>query len=141
MADRSVLKKNLKYHRLIVLAIGLTYIWVQYEYSTGNISYDNGQAKIDGQHINGKDEGQWTWFHKNGKIQMQGVFANGKRNGLWTIWDNKGNKLSESEYKEDKLNGKFIRWYTNGKTESEGEYINDEITAVTYYNADGTIKK
>lgn len=140
MADRSIFKSNLKYHRLIVLAVVLSYIWIQYEYSSGNWSYGNGQPKIDGKHVNGRDEGQWTWFYENGKKQMQGSFLHGKRNGLWIIWDMNGNKVSESIYVDDKLNGKFTRWYSNQVIESEGIYRNDELIQARYYNQDGTLK-
>lgn len=141
MADRSIFKRNLRYHRLIVLGIVLSYIWIQYEYSSGNWNYSNGQPKIDGQHINGKDEGQWTWFYQNGKKQMQGTFLYGKRNGLWIIWDTNGNKLSESNYEDDKLNGKFTRWYSNGSIESEGTYKDDKLINATYYKPDGSLKE
>ena len=77
MADRSELKSKLKYHRIVVLCIGLTYIFVQYKYSSDTVSYGNGQPRIDGQHVNGKDEGQWTWFYENGKKQMQGTLRIG----------------------------------------------------------------
>ena len=140
MADRSIFKRNLRYHRLIVLSVVLCYIWIQYEYSSGNWSYSNGQPKIDGQHVNGKDEGVWTWFYQNGKKQMQGEFLHGKRNSIWTIWDTSGNKLSESNYENDKLNGKFTRWYSNGKVESEGVYADDNLSNVSYYRLDGTLK-
>lgn len=141
MADRSIFKNNLRYHRIIVICIVLSYIWIQYQYSSGNWNYSNGQPKINGQHVNGTDEGPWTWFYENGTKQMQGNFVHGKRNGIWTIWDKNGTKLSESTYQNDKLNGKFIRWYSNGKIESEGTYSDDKINSVTYYNPDGSLRK
>ncbi len=141
MAERSGLKKNLKYHRLIVLTIVITYIWVQYNYSTGNWKYDNGQAKIYGQKQNGKDEGEWTWYYDNGKKQMQGNFENGKRNGVWTVWDTSGNKISESYYVNDKLNGKYTRWNSSGIVESDGFYKDDILVSTQYYNLDNSTKK
>jgi antitoxin component YwqK of YwqJK toxin-antitoxin module len=140
MADRSIFKKNLRYHRLVVLAIVLTSIWVTYKYNTEQPQYENGQIRISGQHVNGKDEGQWTWFYENGKKQMQGNFVHGKRDGLWTIWDAKGVKISESTYKDDKLNGKFSRWYSSGVLESEGEYIDDQLVSAQYYLSNGQPK-
>ena len=139
MADRSTFKNNLKYHRIIVLTIGLIYIYVQYEYSSGDWSYTNGQAKIEGQHVNGKDEGIWTWYYANGKKQMQGPFLHGKRNGIWTVWDANGNKITEDNYENDKLNGKFTRWYQNGAIQSEGFYSNDSLKESKYYNEDGSL--
>ncbi len=141
MADRSAFKRNLRYHRIIVICIVAAAIWIQYEFNSGNWSYSNGQPKIDGQHLNGRDEGLWTWFYENGKKQMQGNFLHGKRDGIWTIWDINGNKISESNYKDDKLNGKFTRWYSNGEIESEGVYIDDKLSNATYYNPDGTVKE
>lgn len=140
MADQSVWKENLKYHRLVVYIVVLIFIWATYNFSSGNWSYDNGQPKISGQKVNGKDEGTWTWFYENGKKRMEGNFNNGKRNGIWTIWDSTGVKLSKTTYQNDKLNGKFTRWYSNGKIESEGTYHNDTIHTVTYYHTDGSRK-
>ena len=140
MADRTAIKKNLRYLRLIIYAVVLGYIWIQYEFSSGNWSYSNGQPKINGQHINGKDEGTWTWFYQNGKKQMQGEFLHGKRFGVWTIWDSTGNKISENHYENDKLNGAFVRWYSNGKIESEGVCKDDQLVHTTHYTTDGTAK-
>jgi len=138
MAERSLFKKNLRYHRLVVLGIVLISIWVQYEFNSGNWSYQNGQPKINGQKINGKDEGVWTWFYPNGKKQMEGNFTKGKRNGLWVVWDSSGNKLSESNYLNDKLNGNFTRWYSNGKIESQGTYSNDQLVSVQRFDPGGS---
>lgn len=137
MADPSYWKKNFRHFRLIMYGLILCYIWVQYEFGSGNRSYSNGQPKISGQHVNGKDQGVWTWFYPNGKKQMQGEFQNGKRIGTWIIWDSSGNKLSESHYEDDKLNGSFIRWHSNGKKESEGVYQNDRLLNIVHYSPDG----
>ncbi|MCG3165361.1 MAG: hypothetical protein POELPBGB_01124 [Bacteroidia bacterium] len=142
MADRSTLKNNLRYHRVIAVCIVMASIWGTYEFTKTNPSYQNGQQKISGQHVNGKDEGLWTWFYENGKKQMQGNFVHGQRTGVWTIWDSSGNKLNESLYEGDKLNGKFTRWYGNGIKESEGTYADDQLQGeVVYYNTDGTLKE
>lgn len=140
MADRSFLKENLKYLRYVIYTVILCYIWYQYEFKTSVPSYSNGQPKIVGSHVNGKDEGTWTWFYANGKKQMQGDFLHGKRIGLWVIWDTAGTKISESNYENDKLNGNFIKWYSNGNIESKGVYKNDKIISVTYFNSDGSLK-
>ena len=127
MSDRSIFKENLKYHRIIMACIILGSIWATYEYNTDDRSYENGQSKIIGSKVNGKDEGRWTWYYEDGRKQMEGTFEKGKRNGIWTIWENNGNKASESLYKEDKLNGKFVHWYPNGQIEREGYYIDDKL--------------
>ncbi|MCO6495787.1 MAG: hypothetical protein J5I91_08935 [Bacteroidetes bacterium] len=138
MADHSVLKENLRYLRFVIYAIVLAYIWVQYEFNTESWDYSNGQAKVIGKHVNGKDEGTWIWFYSNGKKQMQGDFLHGKRVGTWLIWDSSGNKVSETHYVNDKLNGDFIRWYSNGKIESKGTYKDDKLVYSEDYKADGS---
>lgn len=140
MADRSTLKKNLRYHRIVVIVIVAVSIWGTYEFSSNNRTYKSGVPKVIGEHINGKDEGEWIWFYENGKKQMQGNFVNGKRDGVWIIWDGNGNKINENTYENDKLNGKSVHWYTSGKIESESIYANDKLISITYYNEDGTIK-
>lgn len=142
MADRSPLKSNLRFHRIIAICIVMAFIWGTYEFSKSSPSYQNGQQKISGQHLNGKDEGLWTWFYESGKKQMQGNFVHGQRTGIWIIWDRNGNKLSESTYRLDKLNGKFTRWYSTGIKECEGNYSNDQLDGeIVYYNVDGSLKE
>ena len=74
MADRSALKNNLRYHRIIVIGIVLIYIWVQYDYSSRSWNYTNGTPKAEGEKINGRDEGIWTWYYENRKVQMQSMY-------------------------------------------------------------------
>ncbi|MCK9480608.1 MAG: hypothetical protein M0R38_02470 [Bacteroidia bacterium] len=138
MSDQSELKKRLRYFRLIVYALLLAYIWIQYEYRSGNWDYDNGQIKVSGKNVNGKDEGTWVWYYANGKKQMQGDFLKGKRVGRWIIWDSIGNKISEVQYVNDKLNGEFVRWYSNGNIASKGLYKDDKVVWVEYLHPDGT---
>jgi len=137
VADRSPIKKNLRFYRLVVAAVVLLYVWIQYEVSSGNWSYSNGQPRIYGQRINGKDEGVWTWYYQNGTKQMEGTFVGGRRNGRWTIWDSSGNRLSETTYHNDKLEGSFTRWYPQGQIESKGIYKNDILQSITRYSPDG----
>lgn len=137
MTGYSTIKAKLRYHRLVVISIVLCYIWVQYEFSSGNWSYGNGQPRIVGKHVNGKDEGTWTWFYENGNKQMQGNFSGGKRDGVWTIWDASGSKLSESNYKNDRLEGPMLQWYGNGKLKTQSIYHDDKLVSSVSYDADG----
>lgn len=71
MADRSVFKQNLKYHRIVVICIVTASIWMTYQYSSADFRHNNGQSRVSGQHINGKDEGTWTWYYDNGKSRWR----------------------------------------------------------------------
>lgn len=133
MADQGVLKRNLRYLRLIIYAVVLIAIWFRYDRNKDQWNHRNGQPKIIGQKVNGKDEGTWTWFFENGKKQMQGNFSNGKRDGLWTLWDSTGNKISESTYVNDRLNGEFTRWYPDGNIQTKGLYRNDTLMESVHF--------
>ncbi|MBL7890777.1 MAG: hypothetical protein JNL24_14585 [Bacteroidia bacterium] len=127
MADRGLFKENLKYHRVVVICIVITSIWLQYNFYSPASSYSNGQIKVSGEKLNGKDHGIWTWFHPNGKKQMEGKFIEGKRAGIWTVWNINGQKISESNYQNDKLNGTFTTWGANGEIQKIGLYQNDKL--------------
>ncbi len=126
MAERGIFKENLRYHRIVVVCIVFVSIWIQYNFNSTEWNYSNGQTKVLGEKINGKDEGIWIWFHPNGKKQMEGTFSNGKRSGKWIVWDINGNKVSESVYIEDKLNGIFTKWDNQGKIIQKSLYRNDK---------------
>lgn len=140
MAKWFEFKGYLKNIRIFLYPAILIYIWLQYEYSSGNWTYDNGQSKVSGSHQNGRDEGDWIWYYSNGKKRMEGTFLNGKREGKWILWDIEGNKISETEYKNDKLNGNFIRWNTDGTIKATGIYKDDKIVNITYYDSTGIPK-
>lgn len=127
MADRGFLKHNLRYHRVLMVCIVFISIWLQYNYSTEKNNYSNGQPKIEGEKVNGKDEGVWVWYYPSGKKQMEGSFQEGKRIGTWYIWNENGVKVSESVYANDKLNGPFWQWNTSGKLIRKGKYQNDRV--------------
>lgn len=130
MADRGFLKTNLKYHRIFVICIVFISIWMQYNFYSPKQNYSNGQIKVIGEKVNGRDEGIWTWYHPNGIKQMEGAFKNGKRSGKWIVWDSRGRKVNESTYIEDKLNGESFNFDINGIIIQKKIYKNDNLLRV-----------
>ena len=49
---------------------------------------------------NGKEDGQWSFFHKNGTKWSEGNYRQGEKVGLWKMWYDNG-QLSQ-EYYADK---------------------------------------
>ena len=93
----------------------------------------------------GKEQGEWIFFHANGKKWTQGEYKDGVQVGLWRMWNNAGDLLQE--YYAD--NGPFKSWYPNGTMESKGEivngkregewsfyYINGQLFKISHYHAD-----
>jgi len=84
----------------------------------------------EGQYINDKQDGKWTFTHKNGQIQMTGIFFNGQKRGIWkSYWDN-GKLHSKANYiirtisgmKIGGIEGQKISYYKSGKVWKEEEY-------------------
>ena len=65
----------------------------------------------------GKEQGEWIFYHANGTKWTQGEYKDGVQVGLWRMWNNAGDLLQE--YYAD--NGPFKSWYPNGTMESKGE--------------------
>jgi antitoxin component YwqK of YwqJK toxin-antitoxin module len=122
-------KSKLKYHRIFMIAIVLSYIIYMYLQRGDSNTYENGQIKSTGENVGGFNEGEWIWFHDNGKMQMQGYFTRGKRKGTWKMYNRKGIIQNERTYKEDKLDGVFVDYDQKGDKYIEGEYSNDKITS------------
>ena len=76
--------------------------------------YENGQSKQVGSQVDGRNHGQWIWYHRNGKKKMQGRFKNGEREGIWITFSSSGDTITRAVYKKDKLNGVYFV-YTNGE--------------------------
>ena len=76
--------------------------------------YDNGKSKIEGNVINGKQNGIWKIYHENGKLKEEGNWSNGKENGLFKIYHENGKKSKKIIFDM----GKRIKqtcWNENGK--------------------------
>lgn len=54
--------------------------------------YENGRLKAEGTYVEGRRDGQWTFFHATGSKRSRGQFDDGRRVGTWSFWT-KGGKL------------------------------------------------
>lgn len=90
-------------------------------------SFDNGQSKQVGSQMDGRNHGQWIWYHPNGNKKMQGTFNRGKREGLWLTFSPKGDTLTKAIYADDKLNGPYAAYGPDGKVLSVTSFSNDNV--------------
>jgi antitoxin component YwqK of YwqJK toxin-antitoxin module len=136
----SMLRKIRPFHKLIIVLIVLSYIFITYHNKDEDLYYPNGQVKRTGEkHLN-LNEGIWIWYFENGKKKLEGGFKQGKREGLWMAWDEEGNKVFENVYKNDMLNGYCRHFYPDGNIKSEGNYHNDQMDGKHFsYSPDGNI--
>jgi hypothetical protein len=89
--------------------------------------YENGQDKITGSKVEGRNHGYWVWYHPNGKKKMEGTFHYGKRVGTWKTFDQAENLRTESNYHDDKLHGDYFRWDEKGNLIEHQMYDNDVL--------------
>jgi len=81
--------------------------------------YENGQKLEETNYKDGKEDGRQTWWNEDGQKVTELYFINGKQDGTATSWHNNGQKAQVANYKNGEEDGKFIRWYENGQKMSE----------------------
>jgi antitoxin component YwqK of YwqJK toxin-antitoxin module len=96
--------------------------------------------RAEGEFIDNKYNGEWTFYHYYGKVHAKGTFKNQDsivigssgvptkgREGLWRFWHENGQLKQEGNYINNKLEGLFRRWHENGQLQQEVNHINDKI--------------
>ncbi len=88
--------------------------------------HPNGQKKLEGRYLNGKQQGAWASWHENGQKAVEVSFAEGTQVGRRTTWYNNGQKKHEANWIDGKADGLSMKWYENGQKEIEGRWIDGE---------------
>jgi antitoxin component YwqK of YwqJK toxin-antitoxin module len=111
--------------------------------------YPNGKLFVEGTYKNGRQEGEWTYWHDNGTksrqvtykngfpdgeweshradgtLEAMRAFKNGKRDGGWIIYDDTGKQpLRVEQYKEGKADGEWKLWFPSGQLQRQIEFKN-----------------
>ena len=63
--------------------------------------HPNGNLKVIGHFIEGKENGPCFVWHPNGTKSQQGGFLEGKRHGLWIHWDESGKETKRENWDND----------------------------------------
>jgi len=61
----------------------------------------------EGNLVNNKREGVWTWYDEYNNRSKYGNYINGLREGLWTEQHTDSNDVTQMYYKNDVLDGKY----------------------------------
>ncbi|MGH8013434.1 MAG: toxin-antitoxin system YwqK family antitoxin [Candidatus Binataceae bacterium] len=82
--------------------------------------------------INGRPvkDGPFVVFNDNGGKMIEGNYVDGKQNGLWTMHYLNGQREAIDHYRDGAQNGLHISWYANGAKAIEGEYRNGQREGV-----------
>lgn len=106
--------------------------------------YENGQKRCEGNFLDGKKDGKWTYWYENGSKEMEEEYVNGKPHGNWAYWDKEGEKRGEGEFfygtgiwrqwykgeKKERIesfqkgirHGRWLYWHENGRIRYQSEY-------------------
>jgi hypothetical protein len=103
--------------------------------------HDNGAKSVEGQFVNGKQQGVWTFYHENGKLFRTGKYVDGRADGQWAIWRDDGSKWSEQTYINGQLNGVETRWHPNGQKQSEATWQGGKTIAKQEWDEQGAPKQ
>ncbi len=103
--------------------------------------FDDSTKKIEGEIVNGLQQGTWRQWFENGQIREICNYKNGKRNGIFVNWCTCGPKLQEINYKDDIPNGISIH-YLDGKKISQEYYFNGKLQGeITVWYDNGNLRK
>jgi antitoxin component YwqK of YwqJK toxin-antitoxin module len=96
--------------------------------------------RAEGEFIDNKYNGEWTFYHYYGKVHAKGTFKNQDsivlgssgvpitgREGLWRHWYENGQLEQEGNYVNGKEEGLLRGWHENGQLEVEKNYINGKL--------------
>lgn len=98
----------------------------------------------EGEFLNNKYVGLWSFYHKNGQLSGKGNYNESKgeklgssgipidnRVGLWRFWYENGQLQQEGNYVNGKREGLWRVWYENGQLKQELNLVNDKIKGFT----------
>ena len=86
--------------------------------------YPNGQLSEIGKLVNGKEQGEWKFYHENGQLYQTRLWSQGKFIDVVNCFDNKGNALKKGSLKNG--NGTVHYYNELGEPTETKNYINGE---------------
>lgn len=84
--------------------------------------YPDGQKRIEGEYLEGKRNGKWTYWYDNGKKWSEAGYKTDLREGKSTVWHESGLKYYEGSYKDGERIGRWRFWDEQGKLLKEINY-------------------
>ena len=82
----------------------------------------SGDKIASGQFISGLKEGEWTYWVNNGQLQSQGIYKAGQRHGKWTFRYPDGQNMKNGRFVDGQPDGFWTFWHPNGIRQAEGAF-------------------
>ena len=64
---------------------------------------------------NGKQDGQWEFYHSNGQLWYKGNYINGNRDGQWESYHSNGQLKYKGNYIKGNEDGLWFEGYNEDK--------------------------
>ncbi len=85
--------------------------------------HENGKNKAIGKYRNGKKQGSWNYYYPKGRVQQTGSYVSGKLSGIWKWYYETGELLMEESYIYGQQDGESVEFSVLGEIISKGNYI------------------
>jgi hypothetical protein len=102
---------------------------------SGKVTGENTEEKwrVEGQYVNGKEAGQWSYVYLDGEKKTAGEFKDGLRVGSWVEFHPNGQKKAEGSYSGVTLERSANAWPPDTAPQSS------KVGSWTYWDQEGTI--
>lgn len=107
----------------------------------GKIYWDDKSLKGEGNFTNGIKTGKWILYHKGtGEKLAEGQYVDDKQQGFWTYYHKNGAKSLEGNFDKDQKTGEWIAYYPEGPVMWKANYVIKEKTESGFTMTIGTIE-
>ena len=100
-----------------------TATWVYYRGKKQIILYENKFRKAEGNFINEKRDGTWTFWYDNGNLKGEGKYEEGTMAGPWKLYFEDGTLKAEGNYKNNLKDSTWTLYYESGAKKSVGTFV------------------
>ena len=89
--------------------------------------YPNEQLFVEGQFKNGRQHGEWTFYHENGQQNRKATYNNGQPDGAWDVFRADGTLAAKRSFRNGQRHGEWISYDKTGKNPLREEHYVDGL--------------
>lgn len=87
--------------------------------------YPNEQLFVEGQFRNGRQHGEWTFYHDNGQLNRKATYNNGQPDGAWDVLRADGTLSAKRSFRNGQRHGDWITYDASGQRPLREEHYVD----------------
>jgi len=103
--------------------------------------FGNGSLKKSGYYVDGKMNGNWSYYNRHDHLETERYFFNDKPTGIWVSYDEYKQVQKMENYGNIRSNGQFIEYYLSGQVKEASFYNNGNLDGMyVRYHENGEVK-